>query len=189
MKNTKISFLIPITLLLVMACNNKEKKSTTTLDAAVDKAKKEITSSSFDSPCELIGLADIKNIFAVAEVPIETEDKVLTFPTCIYKWEDGQVFSIKEMAGQQLKMGRPSEVLIVMVKGCTEDMYNRSTKVYKQPQVVPDLGEMAVWDSRMSQLSFLSHSLMFHVHVKVSNDDQSNMEKAIEISNLIATKL
>jgi len=45
-------------------------------------------------------LDDIKNIFAVADVPIETEDKVLTFPTCIYKWEDGQVFSIKEMAGQ-----------------------------------------------------------------------------------------
>ena len=68
-------------------------------------------------------------------------------------------------------------------------MYNRSTKVYKQPQAVPNLGDIAIWDSRMSQMSFLSQGYMFHVHVKVSNDDQGNMKKAIEVSNVIASKL
>lgn len=189
MKNTKINILMAITLLFVLACNNKENKSNTNQVAVADKDKKAETPSSIDSPCELISLEDIKTMFVTADFPIETEDKVLTYPTCIYKWEDGQVFSVRKIADQELKLTMPSEVLIVMVKGCTEDMYKRSTKVYKQPQEIPNLGDMAVWDSRMSQLSFLSQGYMFHVHVKVSNDDQGNMKKAIEVSNVIASKL
>jgi len=72
MKNTKVNILIAITSLFALACNNKEKKPHTTLDDVVDKGKKEISSSSFGSPCELIALEDIKTIFTLADFPIET---------------------------------------------------------------------------------------------------------------------
>jgi hypothetical protein len=189
MKNISINILAAISVLLVLACGSKENKANPTQNEVTDKSVRSKSSSSLVSPCDLITMDDIKNIFALTGYPIETQDKVLTHPTCIYKWEDGKVFSFRKIADQEIKMERPSEVLIVMVKGSTEDMFNRSTTVYKQPHMVPDLGDMAVWDTRMSQLTFLSHDFLFHVHVKVTNEDLDNKKMAIEVSNLIIERL
>jgi len=189
MKARKIHLLFVVISLLILACNSKENKIDATRKTIIDKNDEVEKPSTFDSPCELVSIEDIKNTFAVAEYPIETKDKILTHPTCMYKWEDGQVFSIKKIANQELKMESPSEVLIVMVKKANENKFNQSTKVYKQVQVISNVGDMAVWDSRMSQLTFLSNNYMFHVHVKVSNEEINNQKKAIEVSNLIIKKL
>ncbi len=187
MKTRKINLLITLFALFALACGKNENKNM--LNDVDTKSAQPENTSEINSPCELVSVEDIKNIFAVAEYSIETQDKILTFPTCIYKWEDGKVFSIEKMAGQEIKMERPSEVLIVMVKKVNENMFNQSTKVYKQPQVISNVGDMAIWDTRMSQFTFLSNNYLFHVHVKVSNDEIVNRKKAIEVSNLIIEKI
>lgn len=90
---------------------------------------------------------------------------------------------------KKLNQPDPSEVLIVMVKKANEDMFKKSTSIYKQPEEISNMGTMAVWDARISQLTFLSNKYMFHVHVKVSNNGIENKEKAIEVSKLIIGKI
>jgi hypothetical protein len=189
MKTIKIHFLITLFTFVVLSCNSEKNKTNKIENKAVDKIANSEESNNINSPCELVSLEDIKNIFAVAEYSIETEDKTLTYSTCIYKWEDEKVFKLQKMADQEIKMVMPSEVLIVMIKKANENMFNQSTKVYKQPQIISNVGDMAIWDNRMSQLTFLSNQYMFHVHVKVTNDEIVNREKAIEVSNLIIKKI
>jgi len=179
---TKINLIITLISLFTWSCNNKENKAEL---ATSTKSEKVVAIS---SPCELISIEDVKNIFSVTEFSIEMQDKVLTHPTCIYKWKDGKVFSMKKIGNQEVEIKMPSEVLIVMVKEANKNSYNRSIKVYKQPQEISNLGDMAVWDAKMSQLSFLANNYLFHVHVKVSNEEQNNRKKAIEVSNLIIEK-
>ncbi len=187
MKTTKINLLITLFALFALACNTKENKNIP--NELVDKSSQSENTSSIQSPCELVSIDDIKNIFAIAEYSIEMQDKVLTHPTCVFKWEDGKVTVSGFIGDQEIKSSMPSEVLIVMVKKANENMFNQSTKVYKQAQVISNVGDMAIWDSRMSQLTFLSNSYMFHVHVKVSNEEIANRKKAIEVSNLIIGKI
>ncbi len=189
MKTTKINLLIAVVFLFLLACNNKENKTNTTQNEITKKNTIPEKSSNINSPCELISMDDVKRIFTVAEHPIEMKDVVYTYPTCVYKWEDGKVTWTQSIAGQEIKGNTPSEVLIVMVKNSNENMYNRSIKVYKKSQIIPNLGDIAVWDSRMSQLTFLSNNYMFHVHVKVSNEETENKNKAIEVSNFIIKNL
>ncbi|WP_117880025.1 hypothetical protein [Aureibaculum luteum] len=183
MKVTRINLLIVWIALLTLSCNKKENKSEESTRLNSEKVV------AINSPYELISREDVKNIFNVVEFPIDVQDKVLTQPTCIYKWEDSKVFRMKKIVNQEVKFAMPSEVLIVMVKKCTESMFKRSTSVYKQPHLIENLGDMAVWDVRMSQMTFLSNHFIFHVHVKVSNENQINLKKATEVSNLIIEKL
>ena len=117
------------------------------------------------------------------------KDLVYTYPTCVFKWEDGKITTSVSFGGQEIKSTIPSEVLIVMVKNANEDMFKRSTSVYKQPEEISNMGTMAVWDTRMYQLTFLSNKYIFPVHVKVSNNGIENNEKAIEVSKLIIEKI
>jgi hypothetical protein len=189
MKTVKITLMIVLFATLVYACNSKENNTNPTQNKIAYKAVKSKKSAAIDSPCALVSMDDVKSMFSIVEHPIDMKDVVYTFPTCVFKWEDGKVSLTRSIGGQEIKLNKPSEVLIVMVKEANEDMFNRSTKVYKQPQDISNLATMAVWDSRMSQLTFLSNNYMFHVHVKVSNDDSENKEKAIEVSKLIIGKI
>ncbi len=189
MKNIKYHLLIVLFSMLVVACNYKENKTNEPQNEIAKKSTMPEKSSDINSPCELISIEDVKSVFAVAEHPIEMKDVVYTYPTCVYKWEDGKVTWIKSIAGQEIKGNTPSEILIVMVKKANEAMFQKSTSIYKQPQEISNIGSKAVWDSRISQLTFLSKTYMFHVHVKVSNSDNENKEKALEVSKLIIGKL
>ncbi|MDD3720992.1 MAG: hypothetical protein PHW92_00695 [Lutibacter sp.] len=189
MKTIKINLLIVLFFTIVLACNSKENKTNAPQNKIENKNEKSEKSSTINSPCELVSIDEVKSMFATAEHPIEMKDVVYTYPTCIFKWEDGKVTMSSSIGGQVIKANMPSEVLIVMVKNANEDMFNRSTTVYKQPQDISNLGSKAVWDSRMSQLTFLSNKYLFHVHVKVSNNDIENKEKAIEVSKLIIGKI
>ena len=189
MKNIKIHILIVLFSILVVACNYKENNTNRAQNEITEKSELPEKSSDINSPCELFTMDDVKSIFTVTDLPIEIKDVVYTYPTCIYKWEDGKVNWTKSIAGQEIKGNTPSEVLIVMIKKANEAMFKQSTSIYKQPQVISNLGSKAVWDSRISQLTFLSNTYMFHVHVKASNIDNENKEKAIKVSKLIIEKL
>ncbi len=188
MKTIKNHLLIVLISMLVLACNNKESKTDAPENNTTEKSTTPKKISSINSPCDLISMEEVKSMFSV-ELPIENKDVVYTYPTCIYRWEDGKIATSVSFGGQEIKSTRPSEVLIVMVKNANEAMFKQSTTVYKQPQQISNLGSLAVWDSRISQLTFLSNNYMFHVHVKVSNNDTENKEKAVEVSKLIIGKL
>lgn len=174
---------------LAWSCNNKENNTDTNKNEIVDKSTKLKLGSAITSPCELVSMEEVKRIFAVADYPIEMKDVVYTYPTCVFKWEDGKVTVSTSIGKQEIKSTMPSEVLIVMVENSNESMFKRATSVYKQPQEVSNLGTMAIWDMRMSQMTFLSDNYMFHVHVRVAKDDIENKEKAIEVSKLIIGKI
>jgi len=188
MKTVISHLLIILFSTIVFTCNNKENNTDTPQNNIADKNTKSEKASAINSPCEFISMDDVKSMFSV-EIPIENKDVVYTYPTCVFKWEDGKVTVSASFGGQEITSSMPSEVLIVMVKKANEAMFKQSTSVYKQPQDISNLGTIAVWDSRMSQLTFLANSYMFHVHVKVSNNDSENKEKAIEVSKLIIGKI
>jgi len=188
MKTVISHLLIILFSTIVFSCNNKENNTDTPQNNIADKNTKSEKASAINSPCEFISMDDVKSMFSV-EIPIENKDVVYTYPTCVFKWEDGKVTVSASFGGQEITSSMPSEVLIVMVKKANEAMFKQSTSVYKQPQDISNLGTIAVWDSRMSQLTFLANSYMFHVHVKVSNNDSENKEKAIEVSKLIIGKI
>ncbi|WP_132213841.1 hypothetical protein [Mariniflexile fucanivorans] len=188
MKTMKNHLIIILFSMLVLACNNKASKANTNQNKIAEENTMLEKSSTITSPCELISMEEVKSMFRI-DLHMENKDVVYTYPTCIYRWEDRKFTKSVTFGGQEIKSTMPSEVLIVMVKNATEAMFNQSTTVYKQPQEISHLGSRAVWDSRISQLTFLSNKYMFHVHVKVSNNDTENKEKAVEVSKLIIGKL
>lgn len=189
MKNIKTNLLIVLFTALLFACNSKENKTGTPQNKIADKSAESKNSSALNSPCDVVSKEEVESMFKITEYPVEMKDVVYTYPTCIFKWEDGKIIKSVSFGGQEIKSTMPSEVLIVMVKDANEDMFKRSTSIYKQSEVIPNIGSTAVWDSRMSQLTFLSNKYMFHVHVKVSNNATENKEKAIEVSKLIIRKI
>lgn len=189
MKTIKAHALILLFTIPIFACNNKDNKTDATQNSAIEKNETAKKIAAITSPCDLVSMEDVKRMFAITEYPIEMKDVVYTYPTCIYRWEDGKITSSVTIAGQEIISKLPSEVLIVMVKNVNEAMFKRSTSVYKQPEEIPNIGTRAVWDAKMSQLTVLSNSYMFHVHVKVSSNVAENKEKAIEVAQLIIKKI
>lgn len=179
MKKIKI-VLIALISFLLLTCGNKENKT------KVEVLKK---TASFNSPCEFISIKEVESMFIVDMDNIEMQQVVLTYPTCIFKWEDGKVFNQSYIGNTKIKVNLPSELLIVMAKDISDNQFNTVVKVYKDAQSINNLGEMAVWGKKMSQLSFLYKNYLFHIHVKVSNDEKINKEKAIAVAKLILKKL
>ncbi len=142
------------------------------------------------SPCEFISVEEVRHLFSVPDdIQIEKKDRVLTYPTCSFKWQDGKVVTMMQAGPSQVALRKPSELMIVMVKDANASMYNTAIKVYKDVEPVKDIGEMASWGATMTQLSFLSHNYLFHVHVKASNDDAKNKTQAIAVARRIVAQL
>jgi hypothetical protein len=138
-----------------------------------------------ESPCELVSVDEIRTVCEVdGNVEIEKLDRDYTHATCTFKWEDKRVSKVMNVGGNEMTIDMPSEVMIVMVPEATEAMYDQSIKVYKDGVEV-ELAEKAIWGSDMSQLSFLSNGILFHVNVKVSNDEAYNKQKAVEIAEIL----
>jgi hypothetical protein len=170
MKNIKTKVHLFFCIILLAACNTTEKKTTEVQDKSATFEKP----ATINSPCELISLEEVKRMFAITEYPIELKDVVYTYPTCIFRWKDGKITTSATFGGQEIISKLPSEVLIVMVEKANEAMFKQATSIYKQPQEISNIGSLAVWDSRISQLTFLSNKYMFHVHVKASINDTEN---------------
>lgn len=189
MKVIQTNLLTIIFSILLFSCNNTETKKDASQNEVAEINTEQNKAVGFNSPCDLFSLEEVKNMFKIAEIPIEKKDVVYTYPTCVYKWQDGKVTTTTSFGGQEIISKMPSEVLIVMVNEATESMFKQSTSIYKQPQEISNVGKMAIWDSRMSQLTFLSYGYMFHVHLRVTNNDSDNKEKAVEVSKIIIGKI
>jgi hypothetical protein len=182
--------ILPATFVIIsiLACGNNGGTKNSANEAANTAPKLQTTMH--ESPCEFIAVDDVRKLFAIPEkLDIKMEDRILTYPTCSFEWEDGKVVSVMEVGSREIEIRKPSEVMIVMVKDARPSMYETASRIYKDIEPVENVGEMASWGNQMSQLTFLAKNHLFHVHVKASNDDVGNRAKAIEIARSILSQL
>ena len=172
----------------------------TTISCATDETaksnKENITKSNTDivtnslSPCQLVDETEIKILFDIPAATVtEIRDEVKTYPTCFYKWETVTYSETKTISNQVVNLDYPTEMMIVLVNNATPKMFDTSTKVYKDGISVSDIGEMAIWGEKMSQLTFLAKGSMIHLHVKKSSLASDNKELALKIATIIINKL
>ena len=176
--------------LFLLGCNSNEKSSDATPESLKTESQSGEAKKAVESPCELVSIADVRSMFSIPEgLGIDMDDRVLTYPTCSFEWEDGKVVTTMKVGENEMQVQRASKLMIVMVKGASESMYNTSSKVYKDIELLSNIGSMASWGNQMSQMTFLAKNHLFHVHVKVSTDDAANKAKATEVANFIIAKL
>jgi hypothetical protein len=177
-----------LVLTFATSCGQETTNSNKELDA--DTPKTVVNESTDISPCSLISEADLNKILAIPEgKTLDMEDKQLTYPTCIYKWEEWTFSETKTFSGTSVNIDYPSEVLVVFVKNASKSMFETSTKAYRDGVAVSGVGEMAMWGDILSQLTFLANGSMIHVHVKTSTDATLNKENAIKIAKKMIANL
>ena len=179
--------------ILAIACGNTETskaENNHTEALNTEKAAVPATTEKASSPCGFVTEAKIKEVLGLpADAVTDMRDVMRTYPTCFYKWES-VIFTRKQMiSGRELDLEYPAEVVIVLVKHASSQMFDTSTTVYKDGETQDGIGEMAIWGSQMSQLTFLAKGTMIHLNVKVSGDAADNKAKAVELAGLIFDKL
>ncbi len=189
----KKAFVLITFCLFTIACGNsetsKDEKTETEAIVTEKEATPEITEKA-SSPCAFISEAKIKEVLGIpADAVTEMKDVMRTYPTCFYKWESVMFSTKRTIAGKEVSLDFPAEVTIVLVKNASDKMFETSTKVYSDGEVQDGIGDMAMWGTQMSQLTFLAKGTMIHLHVKVSGDLAANKSKALELATLIIEKL
>ncbi|SRX54327.1 hypothetical protein [Aequorivita sp. CIP111184] len=189
----KKSLLLIACCIFAIACGNSEtSKAETTQTEAITNEKEAAPEliESASSPCSFLTEEKIKEVLGIpADDLAEIKDVMRTYPTCFYKWKTTAFSTTKSIAGQEVILNYPAEASIVLVKDATDKMFETSTKVYRDGVTVDGVGDMAMWGSTLSQLTFLAKGTMIHLHVRISDDAEANKEKARELAALIIQKL
>ncbi len=176
-------FLVISILTFLLSCKTKDSDSVST-DSTVNGT------SDSKSPCELLTEKEIQLTLAFPENSSpEINDAMRTYPTCFYKWETITYSSEIDVSGTIINIENPSELTIVLVNDATESMYHTSIKVYGDAEKITDVGEMATWGNRLSQISFLKNGYLIHLHLKVSDNTADNKGKAIKLAKLVVANL
>ncbi|CAM3307381.1 hypothetical protein [Aequorivita lipolytica] len=189
----KKSLLLIAICIFTVACGNSEtsKAENSQSDATVsEKDDSTAENENATSPCGLVTETKIKEVLGIpADDLTEIKDVMRTYPSCFYKWETIAFTTKKSIAGQEVILNYPAEASIVLVKNATEKMFGISTKVYKDGVAIDGIGDLAIWGSTMSQLTFLTKGTMIHLHVRISDDATANKVKAVELAALIIEQL
>lgn len=143
-----------------------------------------------DSACALFSSDEIREVF---QIPGETELKVSksgqAFPACNYEWGTDLVVRTIQAGGRDIEVKEPAKVVLVVATDVTADNFQTSTAVYRDPQDVAGIGDMARWDDGMSQLSVLAGADLFHINVKASSDKEENRRQAEAVARRLLQKL
>ncbi|SRX74381.1 DUF3558 domain-containing protein [Aequorivita antarctica] len=189
----KKALLLITACILAIACGNSEtskSENPQTEAVATEKAVEPTATESASSPCGFVTETKIKEVLGIAaDATTEMRDVMRTYPTCFYKWESVMFSTKRTIAGKEVSLDFPAEVAIILVKDATPQMFETSTKVYKDGEAIEGLADMAIWGSTRSQLTFLAKGTMIHLHVKVSGDAAANKAKALALAALIIQKL
>lgn len=189
----KKAILLITACIFAIACGNSEtSKSENSQTEAVTTEKEAISSTneSATSPCGFVSEAKIKEVLALPTDAIaEIKDVKRTYPTCFYKWDTVAFTKTQTIGGQEINLDYPAEATIVLVKNANKKMFEMSTKVYKDGESQNGIGDMAIWGSKMSQLTFLAKGTMIHLQVRVTKDAAANKAKAVALAALIIEKL
>ncbi len=176
--------------LVFSSCNNESQSNdnaNTNKESIAETSKK---SEGFNSPCKIFTLDDVFSFFSISDtIEITVKDKVLTYPTCSYKWKTGEYIESVNVGQSSISYEAESELMIVMVKDAKKSMYDAAVKSYGEEIQDAGLGQESVWSETRSQVSFLYNSYMFHVYVKAFSSNEQNKSKAIEVSKKIISKL
>lgn len=189
----KKSIVLIISCIFAIACGNSETSKTEKTETEAIVAENEAApaaTESDSSPCEFVSEAKIKEVLGIpSEASTEIKDVMRTYPTCFYKWESIKFSTKRTIAGKEVSLDFPAEAAIILVGKASEKMFNTSTSVYKDGEAIDGIGDMAMWGTRMSQLTFVAKGTMIHLHVKASGDAIANKAKAVELAALIIQKL
>lgn len=187
MKKLSLTAVIILSLTALACSSNSEVNENEIAKDASDEVTAVIVP---DSPCEWINSDDIRNIIGVADAyEISQEAKDYTYPACSFRWEDKKVVKHMTVAGREMTVDMPSEVMVVLAKDIDAAKFERSVAVYEDGEVIDGVGDQAMWGDKMSQLTFRKGSLLLHVHVKVANETSVNKAKALEIADFLIKKM
>lgn len=132
-----------------------------------------------DSACAIFSDDEIRGFFDIAEgTELKVSRSGQAFPACNYEWGKDLVVRQIQAGGRDIEVRDPAKVMLVVAPDVTADNFQTSTAVYRQPQDVSGIGDMARWDEGMSQLSFLAGADLFHINVKASSDPAENRRLA-----------
>jgi len=141
-------------------------------------------------PCDLITEAEIKTICGIPEnIKSTIENKERTYLSCFYKWEEHTYNRVMQLGGNNVDIPVPVEMSIVPVKNATKAMFETSTKVYKDGEIIDGIGDMAIWGSQMSQITFLAKGQMIHLHLDMSDNPETDKEMALKIAAIIVKNI
>ena len=141
-------------------------------------------SQNYDALIDESFLADTFTISAPNALKMaECEEK--THPTCTYVWG---VPSDKDAA--RISMGLSPEgnkLMVIFAQTRSAQDWERVISVYSDAESVQDLGEIAVWSSRRSQISLMNgEGLVIHVHI---DGEEAAKEQAILVANHVLAQL
>ncbi len=189
----KKALLLIFVFTLTIACGNSETSKAENGQTEVvttEKADAPKATEKESSPCGFVTEAKMKEVLALPTDAItEMKDVMRTYPTCFYEWDTVAYTKTQTIGGKEINLDFPAEAAIVLVKNANEKMFERSTKVYKDGVAINGIGDMAIWGSGMSQITFLAKGTMIHLHVRVTKDAAANKEKAVALAALIIEKL
>ncbi len=165
-----------------------ENETTETIEEELAPAEPE--NFKIKDPCDLISSEKMIQFTSLdSSQKMGVESKVLTYPTCVYRWENVLVKTKTFELGEELELELPAQVNIVLLREKNAEDYQRAIKTYVDPQEIEGVGEMAVWGDRLSQLTFLAQDHIFHVYVNVNNAIEINRQVAEEIAREIFLSL
>ena len=188
-KLTLISLLLSCVALV--ACGDADPGGASDASAPVtNQAAAPSGLKNLDSACGIFSEAEFRQHFVIAEgMALETSESGGSFPACNYQWGEDLVERHIQAGGRDIQIHEPAKVMLVVARDVSADNFQTATGVYRQPQDVAGIGDMARWDDGMSQLSFLVGRDLFHINVKASSDAEENRRLAEDMAQRLLQKL
>ena len=179
-------FLLLFTVFIfTIACKNSEKSNSE--DAIREKVEPASAQQTEQNPCTLLSHLEIKQALSIPEeAQTSMEEKNTTYPSCYYKWKS-ITWPYEVMKGHMADY--TAEMSIVWVTDMTPDNYNTAVSYFKDGEEITGIGEMATWDEKKTQLTFLYNGNLMHVHARTSANAASNKAKALNVAELLVSKL
>lgn len=178
--------LLPLLVVFVaLSCSSDDGRATDdALEEVVvmDDSEKE-EDFKIKNPCDLVSADEMIALTGIDEsFKLTVENKIIAYPTCVYRWDGILVNTKTYELGEAIESELPAQINVVMIRDKNEADYQRAIKTYVDPQNLTDIGEMAVWGDRLSQLTFLEQNHVFHVYVNVDNSLTKNRAIAEKIA-------
>jgi hypothetical protein len=138
--------------------------------------------------CSRFGEDALRNICGLdneVTIQIEASDSSSN-PYCLYKWPAETKRKMKVGRTEtEIEVDQENKVMIIYPNiGSTSalDAFERSIKVYPDPQKVDGVGEAAVWSEKRKQLTAAIGGRLYHVQVNHhdSEEDKSFAQQILE---------